>query len=306
MGFAAPPSARPPHTNRAWRELGIVALAMAAYFGLRVLVEGDRSVAVRNAERLLDVERRVGIDIEHAVQAWVVERDAIRWFLSASYVWLHWPLLIAAMVFLAFRAPAVLVRLRNAMIMSAAIGVVLFTVFPMAPPRFMPGFVGTVSDAARRHYLPYSLDWTNQFAAFPSYHVGWTLITCLAVASVVRGRVARSVVLLPAAIVVFAVVGTGNHYVLDTAAGAGFALLAWWVAGRRANASVGSDPERQHGDGAGITVDTDERAVGDPGRRAGGRDDARPTELTGHDDRVAHLTADVGDDRLDRHEQRRP
>lgn len=306
MTFGATPSARTTQAARAWRELGVAALAMAGYFGLRVVVEGEPGIAVRNAERLLDLERRLGLDVEHTVQEWVLERDLVRWSLSAGYVWLHWPLLIVAMVFLAFRAPDVQARLRNAMAVSGAGGVLLFATIPMAPPRFMPGFVGTVSDTARRHYLPYSLDWTNQFAAFPSYHVGWTLIACLAVAGVIRRRGARWVLLLPSVVVAVAVVGTGNHYVVDSVAGAGFALLAWWAAGRWPVGRIGSLGEREDGDGAGRAIDADEHAVGDTQRRRSGRHDARSPEFARDDDRVAHLSADVDDDRLDRHEQRCP
>jgi hypothetical protein len=309
MTLVAPYSARLTTTARAVRELAAVAVAMLAYFGLRVVVEGDRPTAVRNAERLLDLEATIGIDVERDVQGWVLGHDALRTVVSAAYVWLHWPLLVVAMTYLALRAPAVMARLRDALIASAAIGVVLFALVPMAPPRFMPGFVGTVSDDARRHYLPYPLDWTNQVAAFPSYHVGWTLITCVAVASVVRNWSARFAVLTPAAAVAVAVVGTGNHYVLDSVAGALLAVAAWWArgrVGRRHRSGLGGVGQRQDRDRPGVAVDPDHRPVGDPAGRTRRRHHARPAELARHDDRVAHLPADVDDDRFDRYEQRCP
>jgi hypothetical protein len=262
MTRGAPSSPRPTQAVRAWRELGIVVLAMIGYFGLRVVVEGDRTTAVRNAERLVDLEARLGLDVERDVQRWVLDHGWIREALSAGYVWLHWPLLIAAMVFLAFHAPWALVRLRNAMIVSGAVGIVLFALVPMAPPRFMPGFVGTVSDAARRHYLPYSLDWTNQVAAFPSYHVGWTLIACLAVAGVLRTRRARFAVAMPALVVTVAVIGTGNHYVIDSVTGAVFALGAWWLAGRWGPAPLSLE-DRDDGHVAGVPGDADDDADDD-------------------------------------------
>lgn len=232
MTFVAPLSARSTQAARAWRELGLVVLTMIGYFGLRLVVEGDRVTAVRNANRFIDLEARLGVDVERDVQRWVLAHDVINDTLSVGYVWLHWPVLIGVMVFLAVHAPDVLARLRMALAMSGAMGILLFATVPMAPPRFMPGFVGTVSDAARRHYLPYSLEWTNQFAAFPSYHVGWTLIACLALAGVFTSRSARLVVMTPALVVAAAVIGTGNHYVLDSVAGAAFALGAWWIAAR--------------------------------------------------------------------------
>jgi hypothetical protein len=46
-------------------------------------------------------------------------------------------------------------------------------------------------------------------------------------------------------------------------------------------------------DGAGRAVDANERAVADSTRSIGERHHARNTELTAHDDGVAHLRADV-------------
>jgi membrane-associated phospholipid phosphatase len=212
------------------------ALALAAagaYFGIRVVVEGDRDTAVRNAERLLDLERALGIDIELGVQDRIVDQSVLRAIGNFSYVWFHWPLLIvfSCLVFVLSRAR--FRHLLHALIISGVIGLVFFAVFPVAPPRFMPGYEGTVSDAARRHYLDYPLSWTNQVASFPSFHVGWTLITCIALASVVaastpaRTRAAQVVALTPAVLVGIAVVTTGNHYVVDTIAGTAIATGAY-------------------------------------------------------------------------------
>lgn len=306
MVLGAPVAAQPRQAGRAsrepWRELGIVVLAMIGYFALRLVVEGNRSTAVRNAERLLDLEAWLGIDIERDMQRWVLDHDVIRASLSAGYVWLHWPLLIAAMAFLALRRPAVLARLRNAMIASGALGLVLFALVPMAPPRFLPGFVGTVSDDARRHYLPYSLDWTNEVAAFPSYHVGWTLIACLAVAGVLESGRARLVVMAPAAIVAVAVVGTGNHYVLDSFSGAVFAVGAWSLAGRWGS-GVRPIVHRDTRDRAGIIVDADDGGGVHARDGTVRRVASRPVELARDDHGVAPQPADIGDDRSVRHEQ---
>lgn len=222
------------------REATKVLTVLAAYFGARLLVEGDPESASHNADVLLDLERRLGLDVERAVQASVLGRGWAGQVLSAGYVWLHWPLLIAAMTVLTVEAPHVQARLRRAIAASALVGVVLFAVVPMAPPRFMPGFTGTVSDAARRHYLPYPMSWTNQFAAFPSYHVGWTLIACIAVAGLIDRRWVRAVAYLPAGIVAVAVVATGNHYVLDSLAGAALAVGAWWLPTRPREAQTDS------------------------------------------------------------------
>ena len=123
---------------------------------------------------------------------------------------------------------------------SGLVGLLLFWVFPAAPPRFMPGYEGTVSDAARRHYLDYPLSWTNQYASFPSFHIGWTLLACLALAATFESGRKQAVALIPALLVALAVVTTANHYVLDTVAGATIAVAAYaWFGSRHELATIG-------------------------------------------------------------------
>lgn len=215
---------------RSWfwgREIGVVLVALGIYFGGRAVVEGSPERSTANAERLLDLEASLGLDIEADLQALVIDNEVIRNLGNLSYVWLHWPLLIAALIFLAGRDRRRYRHLRDTLFASGALGLVLFTVFPMSPPRFMPGFVGTVSDDARRHHLDYPIEWANQYAAFPSFHVGWTLVACLAVAATLSRRRWRLGALVPAVLVGVAVITTGNHYVLDSVAGAAIAVGAY-------------------------------------------------------------------------------
>jgi hypothetical protein len=212
------------------REVGIVCLAAFVYFGVRLLVEGDASSAAANADRILRFEGWLGIDLEEGAQDLVLDRPVLRGLGNASYVWLHWPLLIVVLVVVYHRDLVTYVRLRRALLISGACGLVLFWLMPTAPPRFVPGFEGTVSDAARTHYLGYPLGWANQFASFPSFHVGWTLIACIALAATIGSRVARAVALVPGLLVGVAVVTTGNHYVLDVAVGVVLAVGAYVAA----------------------------------------------------------------------------
>lgn len=214
-------------------EVGLLLAAAAVYFGGRVIVEGSEAASSRNAERLIDLERSIGLDVEHSIQQLALDHESVRLVGNLSYVWLHWPLLLVVL-FILFRNDRLHYRqLRNAMFASGAIGLFLFTLFPMSPPRFMPGFVGTVSDEARRHYLTYPLGWTNRFAAFPSFHVGWTLIACVALAASLHGGRTRWLALIPAGLVGLAVISTGNHYAVDAMTGAVIAAAFYIYFGRR-------------------------------------------------------------------------
>lgn len=225
------------------REIGIVLIAALVYFGVRVVVEGGSDAAATNADRIIRLEQWLGIDVEAGAQDVVLEHGWLRTLGNMSYVWLHWPLVIAVLIVLFRRDRVVYLRLRRALVASGTAGLVLFWLIPTAPPRFMPGFEGTVSDVARTHYLRYPLSWANQYASFPSFHIGWTLIACLALAATLDARSARAGALVPAVLVGLAVVTTGNHYVLDAIAGTLIALAAYgWYGRSRYRRSIPSPP----------------------------------------------------------------
>ena len=72
----------------------------------------------------------------------MVDRPVLRTLGNLSYVWFHWPLLIGVMLLLWRMNRRRFRQLRNTLIASGLVGLVLFTVLPTAPPRFMPGYEG--------------------------------------------------------------------------------------------------------------------------------------------------------------------
>ena len=217
------------------REALVLVAAATAYFGLREAVEGSTARAVANAERLLEIEAFFGIDWEASVQRWALEHQTFVDIANYCYVWLHWPFIIGVFALLLARDPARFRLLRNSLVTSGAIGVVIFATLPTAPPRFMPGFIGTVSQAQRQHYLRYPSGWQNRYASLPSFHVGWTLLASLALAGLITQPWLRRLVLAAGPAVAFAVVVTGNHYIADVIVGTTIAVLSKVAAERWAS-----------------------------------------------------------------------
>jgi membrane-associated phospholipid phosphatase len=123
--------------------------------------------------------------------------------------------------------------LRNALVIMNVLGFVVFWLYPLAPPRLVSslGFHDVVFEvhAFGNHSLaPETL--ANQFAAMPSLHIAWAL-WCLVVWSTTsrRGR-GLTIGLIHVALTVLAVIGTGNHYVLDVVAGGATAAVSFLVA----------------------------------------------------------------------------
>ncbi|WP_205576537.1 phosphatase PAP2 family protein, partial [Streptomyces europaeiscabiei] len=101
---------------------------------------------------------------------------------------------------------------------------------------------------------------TNQYAAMPSLHFGWSLWCGLTIALVAPRVWMKVLGLLHPFVTVLAIVATGNHWILDAVGGAavvgaGFAL-AYVLTGPRA------EPEKDDGktdDGAPQTAASDPR-----------------------------------------------
>jgi hypothetical protein len=208
------------------RETAVVAVAALLYFFVRGLIDGREADAFANADWLVDLERRLGFFWEPALQRWSLGTGWVDSVANWVYIWGHWPVIAATLVWLLLRHRAELSRYRNAMLISGAIGVVCFVLFPMAPPRFLDalGFVDTVTleSNAYRVLQPPSL--TNQFAAMPSLHVGWNLLMGIALYRHATIRGAKLFGILMPVAMYTATILTANHYLLDGVVGSAVAL----------------------------------------------------------------------------------
>jgi membrane-associated phospholipid phosphatase len=223
-------------------ELMIFLLAYVIYFGVRALTEGKVADAVDNAIELVHVERKLDLDWEDAVQGLVLGEHALVDAVNAMYIWGHWPLLIVGGVLLFHLGQAEYRRLRTVILLSGALGLVVFAVFPVAPPRLAPvGLQDTVTlhSGSYRTVLPPSF--VNEYAAMPSFHAGWNLLLGIELFRVSRNLLLRTFGLAMPVAMAFAVIATANHFVLDVVGGALVVitalLLVTWLERRNARPS---------------------------------------------------------------------
>ena len=232
------------------RQAVLLAVAAATYFLVRSLTAGSADVATANADRVVGVERALGIFVERDLQALVVDHDGVVRVLNAIYIYGHWPVIAAVLGWLAWRRRDAFVVYRNALLVSGLVGMVIVATFPVAPPRLMDlGFVDTVtlhSDAYRVLQPP---SFTNQYAAMPSFHVGWDLLVGIALVREGGRRWTRVVGTTLPVLMLATVVLTGNHYLLDAVVGDAIVLTSLAVATRTATRwhHRGRDRERLGG-----------------------------------------------------------
>jgi PAP2 superfamily len=209
-----------------WRELALVALAGLAYFAIRNVTVGSAHDAFENGRSLVHVEETLHLDWEERVQDEVTPRDWLVVLVNWVYIWGHWPVIITSAILLYRHRRDRYYLLRNAMFVSAAVGFTFFILFPVAPPRLLElGLVDTVTEESNAYRALQPPGLTNQYAAFPSLHAGWNVLLGIAVYGVTASVVVRALAVLGPAAMVFAVVATANHFVVDVAGGVAAVLV---------------------------------------------------------------------------------
>jgi len=204
------------------------------YFGVRGLTEGDVAAANRHARQLVELEQALGIHAEEAVQEPVARSDTLTAVMNWIYIWGHWPVIIATLLWLLLSHPTVYARTRDAMLLSGAVGMVVFALWPVAPPRLADlGLVDTVTEYSRSYRVLQPPAFTNQYAAMPSLHVGWDLLIGLAIVVAASRLWVRVIGGLLPMLMGWAVVATANHFVLDAVVGVLLVLVSLWLVTRR-------------------------------------------------------------------------
>ena len=218
-------------------QLVLAAALVLLYFRVRGLTEGSPALAQRHAAEVIALEQWLGIDgalgLQHQLQQVLLSIPSAVTVANWVYIWAHWPVIIATAVWLAVGRPDVFRRLRDAMTISGAVGMVVFAAYPLAPPRLVDaGLVDTVSDQSVAYRVLQPPAFVNQYAAMPSLHAGWNLLIGIALVTAASGVLLRVVGCVLPVLMAVAVVATANHYVLDVVAGLALVLVAHAVAVR--------------------------------------------------------------------------
>jgi hypothetical protein len=213
------------------REVSLIVGAMLLYFGVRNLTAGSADVAFLNAERISRFERWAYLDWERGLQGAVIGRDTLVDFTNWVYIWGHWPVILTTALALFLWRRERYYLLRNAFFVSGAIGFLFFALLPVAPPRlFELGLVDTVTSQSSSYRALQPPGLTNQYAAFPSLHVGWNVLLGIVVLTATTSLVLRLLAIAGPLAMAFSVVATANHFVVDVGAGIVVVLIGLMVA----------------------------------------------------------------------------
>ena len=187
-----------------------------------------RERAAKNAERIVDLERKLRIHLEPEMQAlFVVRRRRLLEVLNVAYVVLNIVLTLGVMERLFDRRHPAYHRARRATAVGMLAAQPVFLLFPAEPPRKQDHLVDTMREVAGvdlesglivRLY--------NPIAAMPSVHMIFAICTSAAVLASSDSPVLRGVAWSYPPAVAFAVLVTANHFILDVVAGTAIAAGA--------------------------------------------------------------------------------
>ncbi|MFD7999377.1 bifunctional glycosyltransferase 87/phosphatase PAP2 family protein [Streptomyces mirabilis] len=210
-------------------ELLLIRVGYSAYQQVRLAATGGtnaggRTTAEHHGDQILSIERFLHIDIEHWVNHAVFKVDWLRDFFDFYYESFHFVVPLTVLAVLYARRPGDYRWARSALGFATLIALLGFWLFPLAPPRLMPGLgmidtVHGVQDFSKPDYGTLTA-LTNQYAAMPSLHFGWSLWCGVVIAVLAPKWWMKALGLLHPLFTVSAIVATGNHWVLDAVGGA--------------------------------------------------------------------------------------
>jgi hypothetical protein len=211
-------------------ELLVVLCLLRVYDIARAHADLRRVAAIRHGEWILTLESWLHLDGEHAANLWTTSHRLLSLVASDIYQFAHIPVTLGVLAYTWWRRPDLYRPARNALVLVNLVGLTVFLLLPVAPPRLLPGH-GFVDAVAEAGYGPeHGPVHADQYGALPSLHLGWAVwVTVVVLRLLAHTRVRHAIWAYPL-LVTTVVVVTGNHYLLDAVAGTAVALSAHAVA----------------------------------------------------------------------------
>lgn len=216
-------------------EFGLMASLFGLYYITRGIAAGRAYDAFTNAFEVMHLEQKLGLFRELWIQSWVLAAPALVRFLNFVYAYTHLTCVIVFGTWVFLRHHHYYREVRAIFLAMLGVGLLSYTLFPLAPPRFF-GWRGFVDTLALYHGMNYDhpgiATLYNPFAAMPSLHAAFALFSGIGLIWIGRRWFHWVLGVTYPTLMALAVVGTGNHYVLDVIAGFGLAAVSWIVVPR--------------------------------------------------------------------------
>lgn len=214
---------RTPRRPRLWFEILLIAVSYWTYSLIRNAVPEQKSQALRNADWIWRAEQHLGIAVEQSVNHAVNSATWLIVGMNYYYATLHFVVTLGVLVWLFRSHPGRYAATRTVLFATTAVALLGYYLYPLAPPRLMNGqdFIDTVlvhqtwgsmASGDLKHM-------SNQYAAMPSMHIGWSLWCGLTIFALASAPWAKILGLLYPTATLIVIVATANHFWLDAVGG---------------------------------------------------------------------------------------
>jgi hypothetical protein len=210
-----------PARSRWWIEALTIVWLCWIYDAVTNLAPLRLGPALAHGRDILSAETTLGIAPERSLDAWLAAHHTLGLVISDYYDNAHFIVTLGLLGYLWWRRADIYRPLRNALVLINVVAFVIFWRYPVAPPRMLGGFTDVVASthAFGSWHQGALASQANQLAAMPSLHLAWAAWCSVAVWRMTSSRPARALAVLYPLMTGFAVLATGNHYVLDIAGG---------------------------------------------------------------------------------------
>jgi hypothetical protein len=213
----------------------LIAVSYGLYTLIRDVEPAQHTAPIHRAHDILSLEETLHINIEHALNHGINHVTWLIVLMNYYYATLHFVITIGVLLWVYFRHPQVYRSVRTVLGATTWLALVGFYFYALAPPRlaFAPGYFldtgvlhhtwGATSNSGGMNAV------SNQYAAMPSMHIGWSTWCALTIFMLTENRWVRWGSLLYPVFTFTVILATANHFVIDAVAGlitlaAGFGL----------------------------------------------------------------------------------
>jgi hypothetical protein len=220
MGPVAALAGRQPRT-RWWVELLTIGWLCWVYDAITNLAPLRLHAALAHGADILRLEQSLHIDPERTLDHWLAGQRTLGLLVSDYYDNAHFVVTLGLLGYLWWRRADLYRPLRNSLVLVNVLAFIVFWRFPVAPPRMLPGFTDVVASthAIGSWHTGALASHANELAAMPSLHIAWAVWCTVAIWRISRRSWLRALAVVYPFLTAFAVLCTGNHYVLDVLGG---------------------------------------------------------------------------------------
>ena len=210
-------------------ELLVLAALLVGYDWVRRLASVQERRAIAHGMAILHAENGVDLHLERISNAWLTPHHLLSQLAAGYYQYTHVAAALTVLAATYIWRPDAYPRARNALVLTNVVALVVFAVYPTAPPRLLP--TGGFIDSVARVFGSASAPIPDQYAALPSLHLAWATWVAVVGGLLVRHRAVRWLLWLHPVVTGLVVVATANHYLIDVGTGVAVGLAATWVTG---------------------------------------------------------------------------